>query len=101
MNASKTNHIDMIRYIGSVSSKLIEKLIAATVQPIGYTIEDDPSDQEHYIDRKSARINMTVAKISGRQLKNVSNPVIVYSNYRKLFNKTLEKIYKEQVSRAA
>ncbi|CAF4283111.1 unnamed protein product, partial [Rotaria sordida] len=36
-------------------------------------------------------------KISNKQLKNRLNPIIIYSNYRKSFNRTLERIYKEQI----
>ncbi|CAF5052043.1 unnamed protein product, partial [Rotaria sp. Silwood1] len=39
-------------------------------------------------------------KISNKQLNNLLNPVIIYSNYRKLFNRTLERLYKEQIQQS-
>ena len=97
LNTSQTNHSDMIKYIGKVNMKLIEKLVADTVRTIGYKIEEDLSNQEGYIDRKMEQINMTLYRVSHRQLTNIRNPKIVYSNYRKLFNRTLARLYKEQV----
>ncbi|UJR21298.1 hypothetical protein I4U23_024389 [Adineta vaga] len=97
LNTSKTNHIDMIKYIGKIDMKLIDNLITETVRTIGYKIRNDQSDQEDYIDKKFNKINFTLHKISNKQLTNLTHPIIIYSNYRKLFNRTLEKIYKEQI----
>ncbi|CAF1302782.1 unnamed protein product [Adineta steineri] len=100
LNASKTSHIDMIKYIRKTDTKLIGNLLSDTVRTIGYKIENDKSDQDDYFDRKTEKINMTIYRISNYQLKSTLNPIIDYSNYRKIFNKTLEKVYKEQIERS-
>jgi hypothetical protein len=86
----------MIKYLTKINTSLIENLVLDTVRTINYTIENDPSDQENYIDRKIDEINPKLKTISLKQLHQ-REPIINYSNYRKLFNKTLEKYYKEQV----
>ncbi len=97
LNLSKTNHIDMIKYIRKRNITLIEDLIFDTVQTIDYKIENDLSDHDDYIEKKFDPINQNLYNRSIKQLKYPRNPIIIYSNYRKLFNKTLAKIYKEQV----
>jgi hypothetical protein len=87
----------MIKYLVQMNTSLIQNLIRDTVRTDNYQIENDSSDHEDYIDRKTNKINRTLSKISFKQLNNPTNPLIIYSNYRKLFNKTLEKYYKEQV----
>jgi len=87
----------MIKHIRKINMTLIDNLISDTVQTINYKIENDQSDQYDYIERKFDKINSTIYKISNKQLKTPGDPLIVYSNYRKSFNKTLEKVYKEQV----
>ena len=87
----------MTKYLAKLNGSLIRSLVQETVQTVNYSIENDQSDQEDYINRKTDRINRTLSKISFGQLNNPVKPVINYSNYRKLFNKTLEKYYKEQV----
>jgi hypothetical protein len=86
----------MIKYLIKINSSLIENLVVDTVRTINYTIKNDQSDQENYIDRKTDQINQNLKRISMKQLNQIE-PIIYYSNYRKLFNKTLEKYYKEQV----
>jgi hypothetical protein len=87
----------MIKYLVKINTSLIQNLVDDTVRTNNYKIENDQSDHEDYIDRKTEKINGTLNKISFKQLNNQINPIINYSNYRKLFNKTLEKYYKEQV----
>jgi hypothetical protein len=87
----------MIKYLVKLNTSLIQNLVRDTVRTNNYKIENDQSDHEDYIDRKTEKINNTLNKISFKQLNNQINPIINYSNYRKLFNKTLEKYYKEQV----
>jgi hypothetical protein len=87
----------MIKHLLHINISLIQNLIRESVRTIDYNIENDQSDHEDYIDPKSSKINKTLHKLSIKQLINPTNPIIVYSNYRKLFNKTLEKYYKEQV----
>lgn len=87
----------MIKYLAKLNSSLIKSLVQETVRTYNYSTEDDQSDREDYIDRKTDRINRTLSKISFGQLNSPMKPVIIYSNYRKLFNKTLEKYFKEQV----
>jgi len=96
-NLSNTNHLNMIKYLLKLNTSLIENLVRDTVQTNNYKIENDQSDHEDYIDQKIEKINRTLYRISFKQLNNQINPIIIYSNYRKLFNKTLEKYYKEQV----
>jgi len=84
----------MIKYLVKINTSLIQNLVDDTVRTNNYKIEYDQSDHEDYIDRKTEKINDTLNKISFKQL---NNQIINYSNYRKLFNKTLEKYYKEQV----
>jgi hypothetical protein len=84
----------MIKYLIKINTSLIQNLVDDTVRTNNYKIENDQSDHEDYIDRKIEKINGTLNKISFKQL---NNQIINYSNYRKLFNKTLEKYYKEQV----
>ncbi|CAF4040064.1 unnamed protein product, partial [Rotaria sordida] len=97
LNVSKTNHLNMIKYIRKINKNLIDNLISNTVRTIDYKIENDQSDHDGYIEKKLDQINLTLYKISNKQLKNRLNPIIIYSNYRKLFNRTLERIYKEQI----
>jgi hypothetical protein len=80
-----------------INITLIENLISNTVRPIDYKIENDQSDQDEYIERKFDPIDPNLYRISTNQLINQINPLIIYSNYRKLFNKTLEAVYKNQV----
>lgn len=87
----------MIKYLAKLNSSLIKSLVQETVRTYNYSTEDDQSDREDYIDRKTDRINRTLSKISFGQLNSPMKPVIIYSNYRKMFNKTLEKYFKEQV----
>lgn len=87
----------MIKYLAKLNSSLIRNLVQETVRTLNYSMENDQSDREDYINRKTDRINRTLSKISFGQLNNPIQPVMIYSNYRKLFNKTLEKYYKEQV----
>lgn len=88
----------MIKYVRKVNRNLIDNLINETLRTSDYKLENDQSDQEDNIESKSGQINLTLYKITMRQLKNHLNPTIIYSNYRKSFNRTLERIYKEQVS---
>ncbi|CAF4038140.1 unnamed protein product, partial [Rotaria sordida] len=97
LNVSKTNHLNMIKYIRKINKNLIDSLISNTVRTIDYKTENDQSDHDGYIDKKLDQINLTLYKISNKQLKNRLNPIIIYSNYRKSFNRTLERIYKEQI----
>jgi hypothetical protein len=87
----------MIKHLIQTNKSLIQNLIHETIRTIGYKIENDQSDHEDYIDSKISKINKNLSQISIKQLNNPTNPIIIYSNYRKLFNKTLEKYYKEQV----
>jgi len=87
----------MIKYIRKLNRSLIENLVRDTVQTIDYKIENDQSDQDDYIDKKLDNINQNLYDINIKQLNNQLNPIIIYSNYRKLFNRTLAKVYKEQV----
>ena len=87
----------MIKYLRKINVTLIEQLVWDTVKTIDYDSSNDQSDQEDYIQRKFGVINQTLYEISVRQLSNRNYPKIVYSNYRKLFNKTLIKVYREQV----
>jgi len=87
----------MIKYIRKINISLIENLVFNTIQTIDYKIENDLSDHDDYIDRKFDKINQNLYNLSIKQLNHQLNPIIIYSNYRKLFNKTLAKIYKEQV----
>jgi hypothetical protein len=89
----------MIKHLSKLNTSIIQNLVRDTVQTIGYKIENDESDHEDYIDSKSDKINKTLQKLCLKQLNNQFNPIIIYSNYRKLFNKTLEKYYKEQIER--
>ncbi|CAF0998227.1 unnamed protein product [Rotaria sordida] len=97
LNVSKTNHLNMIKYLRKINKTLIENLISDTVRTIDYKIENDQSDHDDYIDTKLDQINLTLYKISNKQLKHPRKPIIIYSNYRKLFNRTLKRIYKEQI----
>ena len=87
----------MIKYMKKINITLIENLISNTVRTIDYKIENDQSDQDDYIERKFDQIDPNLYRICINQLINKTNPVIIYSNYRKLFNKTLETVYKNQV----
>ncbi len=87
----------MIKYLRKLNSNLIENLVHDTVRTRDYQIENDQSDQDDYIERNLEQINQTLYDISLKQLKNPFHPIIIYSNYRKLFNKTLTKVYKQQV----
>jgi hypothetical protein len=87
----------MIKYLRQLNISLIENFVNETVRTINYKIENDQSDREDDFDRKIDQINVTLYERSLKQLANKPNPLIIYSNYRKLFNKTLEKVYKEQV----
>ena len=97
---SKTDNLAMIHYLRNLNISLIDQLLLATVRTLNYTIENDQSDRIDYMERKTSRINRTIYRISGQQVKARDKPVIVYSNYRKLFNRTLAKFYKEQVRRS-
>ncbi|CAF4881176.1 unnamed protein product [Rotaria sp. Silwood1] len=97
LNVSKTGHLNMIKYIRKINKTFIDNLISDTVRTINYKIENDQSDHDGYVEKKLDQINLTLYKISNKQLKNRLNPVIIYSNYRKSFNRTLERIYKEQI----
>ena len=88
----------MVKHLSQTNTSLVDNLVRETVRTNGYRLEDDESDHEDYIERKPRKINRTVSRISLNQLNDQTKPVIDYSNYRKLFNKTLEKYYKEQVS---
>jgi hypothetical protein len=87
----------MIKYIQKINLNLIENLVSNTVRTNLYKIENDQSNNDDYIDRKLDKIDPVLYKISLNQLINEVNPIIIYSNYRKLFNKTLEKVYRDQV----
>jgi hypothetical protein len=87
----------MIKYLQNTNISLIEKFVSETVQTINYQVDNDQSDQDDYIERQFEKINPNLYNICIQQLKILNNPIIIYSNYRKLFNKTLEKYYKEQV----
>ncbi len=97
LNLSQTNHLNMIKYLRKLNSNLIENLVHDTVRTRDYQIENDQSDQDDYIERNLEPINQTLYDICLKQLKNPFHPMIIYSNYRKLFNKTLTKVYKQQV----
>ncbi|CAF0976871.1 unnamed protein product [Rotaria sp. Silwood1] len=100
LNVSKTHHLNMIKYLRKINRSLIDNLISDTVRTINYKIENDQSDHDEYIERKLDKINLNLYKISNKQLNNLLNPVIIYSNYRKLFNRTLERLYKEQIQQS-
>ncbi len=87
----------MIKYLRKMNLSLIENLVSETVKTKNYQIRTDQSDHDDYIERKFEQIDQTLYNISLKQLNNPMNPIIIYSNYRKLFNKTLIRIYKEQV----
>lgn len=89
----------MIKYLKAINRTLIDKLIRRTVRTNNYNIENDQSDRDDYVKKESDLINVTLYKISVKQLKNQLNPIITYSNYRKSFNKTLARMYKEQVNK--
>ncbi|CAF4523040.1 unnamed protein product, partial [Rotaria sp. Silwood2] len=91
------SHLNMIKYVQKINKTFITNLISDTVRTIDYKIENDQSDHDGYVEKKLDKINLTLYKISNKQLKNRLNPVITYSNYRKSFNRTLERIYKEQI----
>ncbi|CAF0860919.1 unnamed protein product [Adineta ricciae] len=99
-NLSVTDHLGMIKHLSQLNTSLIENLVRETVRPIGYRIEEDESDHEDYIDSQKKKTNKTLSKLSVKQLNNRKNPILNYSNYRKLFNKTLEKYYKEQLEKS-
>lgn len=88
----------MVRYIRKVNLSLIEQLVSDTVRTLDYNIENDLSDQDDYIYGKSEQIDQKLYDASITQLKIKTKPTITYSNYRKFFNKTLERFYKEQVN---
>ena len=90
----------MIQYLRNLNITLIDHLLLATVRTLNYTVENDQSDRIDYMERKNNRVNRTIYRISAKQVKAQGTPVIDYSNYRKLFNKTLAKFYKEQVRRS-
>ncbi|CAF1239448.1 unnamed protein product [Rotaria magnacalcarata] len=96
-NVSKTNHVNMIKYIRKVNKTLIDNLINETLRRSDYKLENDQSDQEDNIESNSGEINLNLYKITMKQLKTRLTPTIIYSNYRKSFNRTLERIYKEQI----
>ncbi|CAF4769865.1 unnamed protein product, partial [Rotaria socialis] len=96
-NVSKTNHVNMIKYIRKVNRSLIDHLINETLRTSDYRLENDQEDQEDNIESKLGEINLSLYKITTKQLKNQLIPTIIYSNYRKSFNRTLERIYKEQI----
>ena len=87
----------MIKYLATINVTLIKNLVYETVRTVGYKFETDRSDQQGFINRKLNSINQTLSQISIKQLNSSTNPIINYSNYRKLFNKTLIEYYKEQV----
>lgn len=87
----------MVKYLARKNNSLINTLIRDTVRTVNYNYENDLSDDDDYIDARTSKINTTISKISRKQLSNATDPIIDYSNYRKLFNKTLEKHYKEEV----
>ena len=87
----------MIKYLRQINSSLIENLVRDTVRTVNYNWQLDQSDHEDYIDRKSDKINRTLSRSALKQLNNFKDPKIIFSNYRKLFNKTLDKYYREQV----
>ena len=87
----------MIKYLRKTNVSLIENLVLETVRTQNYQIKTDQSDQDDYIERKFEQINQNLYDISLKQLTNPTNTIIIYSNYRKLFNRTLIRIYKEQV----
>ncbi|UJR19779.1 hypothetical protein I4U23_022913 [Adineta vaga] len=74
-NLSKTNHLDMIKYLRNINASLIETIVLKTV-------------------RKN---NSILYKTSMTQLNHPLNPKLIYSNYDKFFNSTLEKLYKQQI----
>ena len=98
LNTSKTNHLNMIKYLRNRNMSLIDDLVFKTVFTINDQVKNNQVDQNNSIDRRIHLRNSTLYKISIQQLKNPSMPLIIYSNYRKLFNETLERIYKKQVS---
>ena len=87
----------MIKYLRQINSSLIENLFRDTVRTVNYNWQLDQSDHEDYIDRKLDKINRTLSRSALKQLNNPKDPKIIFSNYRKLFNKTLDKYYREQV----
>ncbi|CAF2145697.1 unnamed protein product, partial [Rotaria magnacalcarata] len=99
-NVSATNHLNMIKYLAKINTSLINNLVRDTVITIGYKVENDQSDDDYFIDVRSSKINKTLNKICRKQLNDATNPILIYSNYRKLFNKTLEKYYIEQLKRS-
>ena len=97
LNISNTTNLQMIAYLSQINRTVIETLIKKTVRPRNYQIQNDYSDQEDYIDKPMGRLNMKLQNKSLDELLKRSHSVIDYSNYRKLFNKTLYKFYKDQV----
>ena len=87
----------MIKHLRQANASLLDSLVSDTVRPASYVLADDQSDQEYYLEGKSMTINRVLHRTALKQLKDRFQPSIIYSNYRKLFNKTLEKLYKDQV----
>ena len=88
----------MIDYLRRLSGNFTETLVSQTARPVNYSLENDQSDQEDFIDRDVGTIHPGLLRKCVKQLKDPYQPMIVYSNYRKSFNRTLKKIYQEQVS---
>ncbi|CAF4382240.1 unnamed protein product, partial [Rotaria sordida] len=65
----------MIKYIRKINKNLIDNLISNTVRTIDYKIENDQSDHAGYIEKKLDQINLTLYKISNKQLKNSLNRI--------------------------
>lgn len=87
----------MIQYLATINSTLVETLISKAIRPKNYTIQLDFSDQEDYVENNNRVINRNLRNRSFHELLIQKPPVINYGNYRKLFNRTLVKIYKDQV----
>lgn len=97
VNVSKTSHVQMIDYLNRVNVSLIRQLVDKTAKPPSYQAKDDLSDQDGYIDSQPNEASGTFIRITMKQLTNQTQPVLFYSQYRKSFNRTLEKIYKDQI----
>lgn len=89
----------MIQYLSRKNQSLIRQLLSKTVKPQNYRFEDDRSDRDDYVESKIIEPSGTLMRIVTTQLANRTNPLIFYSNYRKSFNRTLEKLYKDEIEK--
>jgi hypothetical protein len=96
---SHTDHLTMIKYLRQLDGSVLENFVAETVRTLNYTRKDDQSDQENATIKYDDAVNRALYRKCVKQLKETAEPIIIYANYRKLFNRTLKKTYKEQVKK--